>query len=128
MCAATASEHQAEAPSKVNLLLQRLQVEAAEGKSASVSPFDISLLLDLGDKYYRLKRRHEGQVAIERAKEIVADQIGCKLAEAHQWIQKKATAKNKTFEETVEMILLAEEMRREGDGDVPSKPAKRKGA
>lgn len=126
MCAATASEHQAEAPSKLNLLLQRIEQETAEGKVASVNGEEAALLAELADRYYRLKRRHDGQVLIERAKEIVSDQLGCRLSEAFHWIQKKATSKNKTLEETVELILMADEMRREREAEEQGRPLKRR--
>lgn len=113
MCAAITSEQQSEAPSNLNRLLERIEKDSVEGQDVTITAEDAALLVDLGKRYHKLKFRDANPIAIDRAKEIVADQLGCKLSEAFKWIQRKASSKNRSFEEMVESILFADEMRGE---------------
>lgn len=126
MCASTAAADSSATPSKLDVLLERLAKESSASSFTTVSAEDVKLIADLAKRYRTLKTRDECRIAIDRAKEIVADQVGCKLSEAFHWIQKRATAKNKTLEETVELILLAEDMRREREAETNGRPARRR--
>lgn len=114
MCATTASEHQAEAPtSNIDLLLKRLTEEIDAGRNPTLTKDDINLLVDLAEDNDELRAWKESRIVIERAKEIIAEEIGCKMGEAHRLLQKQASSKNRTLEEIAEMVLLNDDFKRQ---------------
>lgn len=119
MCANTASV-ETEAPSELDLLLERIARESDGGKTATLSAADVSLIFDLSHENDTLsadlddlQKRYDARVRIERAKELVAEQLGVKLADAFRLLQKQASAKNKKLEEIAEIVLISEDLRRE---------------
>lgn len=119
MCANTASV-ETEAPSELDRLLERIARESDGGKTATLSAADVSVIFDLSHENDTLwadlddlQKRYDARVRIERAKELVAEQLGVKLADAFRLLQKQASAKNKKLEEIAEIVLISEDLRRE---------------
>lgn len=117
MCATTAAEGDiAEAPSELDLLLDRLSKEVEGGLTTTISHQDVCLLVDLVNDYQDLSERYDARIRIERAKEALADCAGIKLSEAFRLMQRQASAKNKTLEQIAEITLVLFEANRPNSG------------
>lgn len=111
MCATTAASEAAasaetEAPSELDLLLDRITKEAEGGRSTVISHQDVCLIVDLANEHQDLAERYEARVLIEKAKEALAEHTGLKLSQAFRMMQQQASAKNKTLEQIAEITLV----------------------
>lgn len=107
MCATTsASDDVSEAPSELDLLLDRLSKEVEGGLTTTISHHDVCLLVDLFNAFTDISERYDDRVLIEKAKEALAEGAGIKLSEAFRMMQKQASAKNKKLKQIAEITLL----------------------
>lgn len=113
MSTTIAAAENAEAPNNIDLLLKRLTEEIDAGGNPVLTKEDVNLLVDLAEDNDELRAWKASRIVIERAKEIIAEEIGCKMIEAHRLLQKQASSKNRTLEEIAEMVLLNDDFKRQ---------------
>lgn len=109
------AETTAPIPEELSVLIDRISAAEDCRATVQIAPDESTLLIELYDRFVELGERYNARRDLERAKEIVADQLNIRLSDAFKRIQKLASSKNRKLTEIVQMILLTDEMRQEHD-------------